>query len=119
MIVRAEDTETEARALGATCGGVRVWSVYVPNGRVVDSEFYLEKLEWLARLRKHVELSFDPRVTSAHQLIAHVASQYDVEDVHIEGSSVRVELVLTTGWCPFVVSMSTAIPRLIKPDSIT
>ncbi len=41
----------EARALGATCGGVRVWSLYVPNGRKVDDPHYVYKLEWLARLR--------------------------------------------------------------------
>ena len=43
-------TDDGGRFLAATCGGVRVANVYVPNGRVVDSEFYLEKLEWLARL---------------------------------------------------------------------
>ena len=42
----------EARALGATCGGVRVWSLYVPNGREVDDPHYAYKLEWLARLRE-------------------------------------------------------------------
>ena len=36
----------------ATCGGVRVASVYVPNGRSLDSEHYAAKLEWLARLRR-------------------------------------------------------------------
>ena len=41
----------EARAVGATCGGVRVWSVYVPNGRVPDSPHYAYKLSWLAALR--------------------------------------------------------------------
>lgn len=41
----------EARALGATCGGVRVWSLYIPNGRSVGSPHYLYKLEWLAALR--------------------------------------------------------------------
>jgi exodeoxyribonuclease-3 len=41
----------EARALGATCNGVRVWSLYVPNGRTVDSPHYKYKLEWLAALR--------------------------------------------------------------------
>jgi exodeoxyribonuclease III len=43
---------TEARAIGATCGGVRVWSLYVPNGRKVDDPHYLYKLDWLARLRE-------------------------------------------------------------------
>jgi metal-sulfur cluster biosynthetic enzyme len=37
-----------------------------------------------------------------------------VEDVHIEGSSVRVELVLTTGWCPFVASLSATIPDRLR-----
>ncbi len=45
----------EARALGATCGGVRVWSLYVPNGRKVDDPHYAYKLDWLARLRKAAE----------------------------------------------------------------
>jgi exodeoxyribonuclease-3 len=43
--------EPEARAISATCGGLRVWSVYVPNGRVPDSPHYLYKLSWLAALR--------------------------------------------------------------------
>ncbi len=41
----------EARAIGATCGGVRIWSLYVPNGRKVGDPHYLYKLEWLRRLR--------------------------------------------------------------------
>jgi exodeoxyribonuclease-3 len=41
----------EARAVSATCGGTRVVSVYVPNGRVPDSEHYHYKLAWLAALR--------------------------------------------------------------------
>ncbi len=41
----------EARALGATCGGVRIWSLYVPNGRKPDDPHYVYKLDWLARLR--------------------------------------------------------------------
>jgi exodeoxyribonuclease-3 len=43
--------DPEARALGATCGGVRVWSVYVPNGRTPEDPHYAYKLEWLAALR--------------------------------------------------------------------
>ena len=38
------------RIVAATCGGVRVHSVYVPNGRSVGSEHYAAKLEWLAQL---------------------------------------------------------------------
>ncbi len=40
----------EARAVSATCGGIRVHCVYVPNGRVPDSEHYHYKLAWLAAL---------------------------------------------------------------------
>lgn len=42
---------TEARSLGATCGGVRVWSVYVPNGRTLVDPHYEYKLAWLRSLR--------------------------------------------------------------------
>jgi exodeoxyribonuclease-3 len=41
----------EARAMAATCAGMRVWSVYAPNGRTVDSPHYVYKLEWFAALR--------------------------------------------------------------------
>ena len=37
-----------------------------------------------------------------------------VEDVHVDGGDVRVDLVLTTGWCPFVASMSDAIPTALR-----
>jgi exodeoxyribonuclease-3 len=44
----------EARAVSATCGGIRVHSVYVPNGRVPGSDHYEYKLAWLASLREAV-----------------------------------------------------------------
>ena len=46
-----DSQETEARALGATCGDVRVWSLYVPNGRTLADPHYTYKLEWLAALQ--------------------------------------------------------------------
>lgn len=42
----------EARAVGATCGGVRVWSLYVPNGRKIGDPHFVYKLAWLEALRK-------------------------------------------------------------------
>jgi exodeoxyribonuclease III len=42
----------EARALAATCGGVRVWSLYVPNGRTLDDPHLVYKLDWLGALRE-------------------------------------------------------------------
>jgi exodeoxyribonuclease-3 len=41
----------EARALAATTGPLRVWSVYVPNGREPSHDHYAYKLEWLSALR--------------------------------------------------------------------
>jgi len=41
----------EARAIGAVCGGVRLWSLYVPNGRKIGDPHYHYKLAWLAALR--------------------------------------------------------------------
>ena len=47
-----EPLAPEARAIGGVCGGVRLWSLYVPNGRKVDDPHYVYKLDWLARLRE-------------------------------------------------------------------
>ena len=48
------EADPDTRLVTARCGGVQVCSVYVPNGRSVGSEHYVYKLNWLARLRKHL-----------------------------------------------------------------
>lgn len=45
----------EARAISAVTGGVRVWSLYVPNGRELTDRHYTYKLDWLAALRTYAE----------------------------------------------------------------
>ncbi|MFT4298939.1 MAG: exodeoxyribonuclease III [Aeromicrobium sp.] len=57
----------EPRAVGATCGGVQVWSLYVPNGRDLDHDHYAYKLDWLARLRAAGDawLAADPQAQIA------------------------------------------------------
>lgn len=62
-----DDAKAEARALAATCGGVRVWSLYVPNGRTLADPHYQYKLEWLAALRNTAEswLHKDPQAPIA------------------------------------------------------
>jgi len=50
-----KDAVQEARAIGATCGGIRVWSLYVPNGRALDDEHMPYKINWLDTLRTHAE----------------------------------------------------------------
>lgn len=47
------DQPLEARALGVTVDGIRLWSLYVPNGRGLDDPHYAYKLDWLARLKDH------------------------------------------------------------------
>ena len=49
------DPDTDARIVTATCGDLRVSSVYVPNGRSLDDDHYQYKLWWLGRLREHLE----------------------------------------------------------------
>jgi exodeoxyribonuclease III len=62
-----EPAEAEARALGATCAGVRVWSLYVPNGRDLADPHLDYKLDWLARLRETASgwLAADPQAPIA------------------------------------------------------
>jgi exodeoxyribonuclease-3 len=60
----------EARAVSATCGGIRVASVYVPNGRVPGSEHYEYKLAWLASLREMVRAGPEATVVCGDMNIA-------------------------------------------------
>jgi exodeoxyribonuclease-3 len=60
----------EARAVAATCGGIRVHSVYVPNGRTPGSDHYAYKLEWLAALREVVAAGPDESIVAGDVNIA-------------------------------------------------
>jgi exodeoxyribonuclease-3 len=55
----------EARMISAVCGGIRVVSVYAPNGRVVDSPFYHAKLAWYERLARWLAEAADPTAALA------------------------------------------------------
>ena len=52
----ADDAEpdAEARLMTATCGGIKIINVYVPNGRALDADHYVYKLAWLDRLAAHL-----------------------------------------------------------------
>lgn len=54
------EPDTEARIISATCGGVRISSVYVPNGRELEHDHYKYKLSWMSRLRQHLDASCSP-----------------------------------------------------------
>jgi exodeoxyribonuclease III len=60
----------EARAVSATCGGIRVYSLYVPNGRVPDSDHYRYKLDWLAALTQHLSRGPEDAVVCGDMNIA-------------------------------------------------
>jgi exodeoxyribonuclease III len=70
--------EPEARAVSATCGGIRVHSVYVPNGRLPGSEHYRYKLAWLDALREEVAAGPDAALVCGDMNIA--AADADVFD---------------------------------------
>jgi exodeoxyribonuclease III len=56
----SEGDDQGTRLIAADCGGVRVLSVYVPNGRSLDSEHYAEKLAWLGQLRSFLDETSAP-----------------------------------------------------------
>jgi exodeoxyribonuclease III len=60
----------EARAISATCAGIRVHSVYVPNGREPDSDHYRYKLAWLAALEQVVRTGPDTALVCGDMNIA-------------------------------------------------
>ncbi|MCU1593205.1 MAG: Exodeoxyribonuclease [Frankiales bacterium] len=75
--------KVEARAVGATCGGLRIWSLYVPNGRSVGDPHYAYKLEWLARYRDAIatEVGTGPFVSTGDFNIApNDADVWDIRD---------------------------------------
>ncbi len=61
------EPDTDARLISASCGGVRIHSVYVPNGRAVDDDHYQYKLSWLSRLVAHLDATAKP---SDHVVVA-------------------------------------------------
>ena len=82
--------EPEARAIGATCAGIRFWSVYVPNGRTPDDPHYAYKLAWLGALRGALvdEVAAGPVVISGDFNVA--PTDEDVWDPAVFAGSTHV-----------------------------
>ncbi len=55
-----DEPDVEARLISATCNGVRISSVYVPNGRALDNPHYEYKLRWFGRLKAHLAATCSP-----------------------------------------------------------
>jgi len=56
-----DEPAAEARMIAAVCGGIRVVSIYAPNGRALDSPFYRAKLAWYERLARWLADAADPK----------------------------------------------------------
>ena len=107
--------QVEARAVGATCGGVRVWSLYVPNGRSLDSAHFPYKLEWLDRFRDVAAGEPHPLVVTGDFNIA--PTDDDVWDIgafagstHVTAEErARLQALLDLG-------LTDVVPRPMKYD---
>ena len=83
----------EARAIGATCGGVRLWSLYVPNGRTLEDPHLPYKLKWLSALRDTATgwLADDPSLPLALMGDWNIApTDEDVWDMAVFANSTHV-----------------------------
>jgi len=88
------DLPREARAIGATVDGVRVWSLYVPNGRSLGDPHYTYKLDWLTALADYTraETSARPEVPFALMGDFNIApfDEDNGDPVVVEGLSTHV-----------------------------
>ena len=87
-----KDPVQEARAMAATCAGVRIWSLYVPNGRSLDDEHMPYKLKWLESLKDHAQglVAADPT--------AQVALMGDWNIAPLDEDVWDINLFLTQGY---------------------
>jgi len=119
-----EPLASEARALGATCGGVQVWSLYVPNGRALGDPHLTYKLEWLDRLRTaaHGWLKDDPAAQIALTGDWNIAPQDDdVWDMSVFAKSTHVSPDERAAFQAFVDSgyVDVVRPHTPGPDVYT
>lgn len=117
-----EDAD-EPRAIGATCGGVRVWSVYVPNGREIDHDHYSYKLDWFAALRATAETELAANPNLPYTIIGdyNVApTDADVWDVSkFEGSTHVTPAEREAVTALEGVGLSEVMPRALKGEPYT
>jgi exodeoxyribonuclease-3 len=108
----------EARALAATCAGVRVWSLYVPNGRTLDDPHYLYKLDWLGALRDSARgwLKDDPAAQIAMVGDWNIApTDDDVWSVEFYTGSTHVSVPERTAFEAIIDSQFTDVVRPFTP----
>lgn len=113
----------EPRAVGATCGGVRVWSVYVPNGREPNHDHYTYKLEWLETLRDTAasEMSGSPATPYAVIGDFNVAPEdSDVWDISLFAQSTHVTPAERAALAELrATGLDDVLPRALKGEPYT
>ncbi|WP_445167217.1 exodeoxyribonuclease III [Mycolicibacterium sp. Dal123E01] len=112
------DAKAEARALAATCAGVRVWSLYVPNGRTLADPHYQYKLEWLAALRNTAAswLQHDPQQPIALVGDWNIApTDEDVWDIAAFDGATHVSDPERTAFNSFIETNFTDVVRPYAP----
>ena len=112
----------EARALGVTVGDLRLWSLYVPNGRSLDDPHLEYKLEWLAALQSNTEawLDEDPDLPLALMGDWNIAPlDADMGDPSfVQGRSTHVSPVERAAFESFAPFVSDVV-RPIVPEGFT
>ncbi|KIP89137.1 exonuclease [Microbacterium sp. MEJ108Y] len=117
------DAPLEARALGVLVDGVRVWSLYVPNGRSLDDPHYAYKLHWLEELKKSTaaELAANPDLPLAlvgdFNIIPFDADNGDPDIV--EGVSTHVSPQERQAFFAFGDAGVTDVVRPLLPEGYT
>ena len=113
----------ETRAIGATCGGVRVWSLYVPNGREPDHPHYAYKLEWFKALQHtaQAEMAADPELPYALIGDFNVAPEdSDVWDISLFSDSTHVTPAERAALADLRgTGLSDVMPRALKGEPYT
>ena len=117
------DLPLEARAMGVTVNGVRLWSLYVPNGRALDDPHYTYKLEWLAALRAETQawLAVHPDMPLALVGDWNVApTDADVGDpTFIPGVSTHISKPERDAFAAFEATGLADVVRPLIPDGFT
>ena len=113
----------EPRAIAATCGGVRVWGVYVPNGREPGHDHYAYKLEWLAALRDTVGIELEAAPERPLAIIGdfNVApTDDDVWDISVFAGSTHVTEPERQALADLrAIGLSDVMPRALKGNPFT
>jgi exodeoxyribonuclease-3 len=117
------DLPKEARAIGATVEGIRLWSLYVPNGRSLDDPHYIYKLDWLGALRADTErwLAENPGLPLALMGDWNVAPlDSDVGDPSlVPGFSTHISPPEREAFFAFEEAGLTDVVRPLVPDGYT